>query len=92
MCVGELQSRWKTLGCSQHMTGNDSMFTSLEDPGDHEHVTYGDNSWGKVLGLGRIAIRILFAYSSHHNIKLYQMDVKSAFLNGVINKFVNNAI
>ena len=43
-------------GCSQHMTGNDSMFTSLEDPGDHEHVTYGDNSRGKVLGLGRIAI------------------------------------
>ena len=38
------------------MTGNDSMFTSLEDPGDHEHVTYGDNSRGKVLGLGRIAI------------------------------------
>ena len=43
-------------GCSQHMTGNDSMFTTLEDPGDHEHVTYGDNSRGKVLGLGRIAI------------------------------------
>ena len=43
-------------GCSQHMTGNDSMFTSLEDPGDHEHVTYGDNSRGKVFGLGRIAI------------------------------------
>ena len=43
-------------GCSQHKTGNDSMFTSLEDPGDHEHVTYGDNSRGKVLGLGRITI------------------------------------
>ena len=43
-------------GCSQHMTGNDSMFTTLEDPEDHEHVTYGDNSRGKVLGLGRIAI------------------------------------
>ena len=43
-------------GCSQHMTGNDSMFTSLEDPGDLEHVTYGGNSRGKVLGLGRIAI------------------------------------
>src|SRR6185312_17017925 len=42
-------------GCSQHMTGNDNMFTSLEDPGDHEHVTYVDNSRGKVLGLGRIA-------------------------------------
>ena len=38
------------------MTGNDSMFTTFEDLGDHEHVTYGDNSKGKVLGLGRIAI------------------------------------
>ena len=38
------------------MTDNDSMFTFLEDPGDHEYVTYGDNSRGKVLGLGRIAI------------------------------------
>ena len=34
------------------------------------------------------AIRILLAYSSHHNIKLYQMDVESAFLNGVINELV----
>ena len=34
------------------------------------------------------AIRILLAYSSHHNIKLYQMDVKSAFLNGFINELV----
>ena len=34
------------------------------------------------------AILILLAYSSHHNIKLYQMDVKSAFLNGIINKLV----
>ena len=38
------------------MTSNDSMFTSLEDPGNHEHVTCGDNSRGKVLGLCRIAI------------------------------------
>ena len=28
------------------------------------------------------AIRILLAFASHKNIKLYQMDVKSAFLNG----------
>ena len=34
------------------------------------------------------AIRILLSYSSHHNIKLYQMDVKSAFLNGIINELV----
>ena len=34
------------------------------------------------------AIRILLAYASHHEIKLYQMDVKSTFLNGFINKLV----
>ena len=34
------------------------------------------------------AICILLAYSSHHNIKLYQMDVKSAFLNDIINELV----
>jgi hypothetical protein len=27
-------------------------------------------------------IRILLAYATHHGFKLYQMDVKSAFLNG----------
>jgi hypothetical protein len=41
---------------SQHMTDNDSMFTSLGDPGDYDHVTYGDNTRGRVAGLGRIAI------------------------------------
>ncbi|WVZ64335.1 hypothetical protein U9M48_013870, partial [Paspalum notatum var. saurae] len=34
------------------------------------------------------AICILLAYSSHHKIKLYQMDVKSAFFNGYINELV----
>jgi hypothetical protein len=34
------------------------------------------------------AIRILLAYSCAHNIKLYQMDVKSAFLNCYINEEV----
>ena len=29
-------------------------------------------------------IRMLLAYATHHNFKLYQMDVKSAFLNGPI--------
>jgi hypothetical protein len=31
-------------------------------------------------------IRILLASACAHNIKLYQMDVKSAFLNGYINE------
>ncbi|WVZ95623.1 hypothetical protein U9M48_041358 [Paspalum notatum var. saurae] len=34
------------------------------------------------------AIRFLLAYATHHNMKLYQMDVKSAFLNGYINELV----
>ena len=34
------------------------------------------------------AIRILLANACAHNIKLYQMDVKSVFLNGYINELV----
>jgi hypothetical protein len=34
------------------------------------------------------AIRILLAYASSHKMKLFQMDVKSAFLNGFINEEV----
>ena len=34
------------------------------------------------------AVRILLAYACAHNIKLYQMDVKSAFLNGYINELM----
>jgi hypothetical protein len=34
------------------------------------------------------AIHILLAYASHHDMKLYQMDVKSTFLNGYTNELV----
>src|SRR5664279_4811254 len=34
------------------------------------------------------SIRILLAYASHHNFKLQQIDVKSAFLNGPLNELV----
>src|SRR5947207_14335008 len=44
-------------GCSQHMTDNSRIFTTLEE-GDHDrdHITLGDNSRKKVIGLGKIAI------------------------------------
>jgi hypothetical protein len=39
--------------------------------------------------VGRLeAIRIFLAYACSHNIKLYQMDVKSAFLNGRISELM----
>jgi hypothetical protein len=38
------------------MTDNDNMFTTLGDLGDHEHVTFGDNSRARIIGLCRIAI------------------------------------
>jgi hypothetical protein len=34
------------------------------------------------------SIRILLAYAAHHSFKLFQMDVKSAFLNGPIKEEV----
>ena len=34
------------------------------------------------------SIRMLLAFASHHNFKLQQMDVKSAFLNGPLNELV----
>jgi hypothetical protein len=34
------------------------------------------------------SIRILLAYATHHDFKLYQIDIKSAFLNGPIKEKV----
>ena len=34
------------------------------------------------------SIRILLAYASHHDFELFQMDVKSAFLNGPLKELV----
>jgi hypothetical protein len=34
------------------------------------------------------SIRILLAYATYHGLKLYQMDMKSAFLNGPIKEEV----
>jgi len=51
-------THWVTdSGCTQHMTGDPRMFTSLdEDVDDQERITFGDNSKGKVQGLGKVAI------------------------------------
>jgi hypothetical protein len=44
-------------GCTQHMTGNPWMFTSLDENVDgQDKITFGDNSKGKVQGLGKVII------------------------------------
>ncbi|XP_059639430.1 uncharacterized protein LOC132281779 [Cornus florida] len=42
-------------GCSRHMTGDHSKFLSIE-PHKGGSVTFGDNSKGKVIGIGSIGI------------------------------------
>ena len=58
--VGQLQSRRKVLdsGCTQHMTGDERMFNSINTNGNdgYDSITFVDNGKGKVKGLGKIAI------------------------------------
>ena len=47
-------SKWYLdSGCSRHMTGNKDLFTSLKEK-DGGNVNFGDNSKGKVVGIGSI--------------------------------------
>ena len=45
-------------GYTQHMTGDSRMFNSINSNDDNgiDSITFGDNSKGKVKGLGKIAI------------------------------------
>ena len=44
-------------GCTDHMTGDKDMFCELAENDDpRKYVTFGDNSKGKVVGLGKVAI------------------------------------
>ena len=53
-----MESHWVIdSGCTQHMTGDPRMFTSLDEEVDgQERITFGDNSKGKVKGLVKVAI------------------------------------
>jgi hypothetical protein len=62
-------------GYSQHMTGNPSIFTKMENPKKREHVTFGDSSQGEIRGLGKIAItkdlslsNVLYVYTLSFNL------------------------
>ena len=53
-----MESHWVIDGgCTQHMTSEPCMFTSLDENVDgQERITFGDNSKRKVQGLGKVAI------------------------------------
>ena len=52
-------------GCTQHMTGDSRMFTSLSDNVDEfDKITFGDNSKDKVEGLGKIEISSDYSISN----------------------------
>jgi hypothetical protein len=58
------------------MTGQVKMFTSpVDDAGDHEQVPFGDNSTGRIFGLGEISLtndlslsNVLFVDSCSYNL------------------------
>ncbi|KAK6150822.1 hypothetical protein DH2020_015754 [Rehmannia glutinosa] len=94
---------WELVPCppSQTIIGTKLVFRNkLDDQGNivrnkarlvaqgycqEEGIDY-DETFAPIARLE--AIRILFAYSCFKNFKLYQMDVKSAFLNGFIQEEV----
>ena len=44
-------------GCTDHMTRYKDMFRELaKNDGPRKYVTFGDNSKGNVVGLGKVAI------------------------------------
>jgi hypothetical protein len=43
-------------GCINHMTGEKKMFISFEKNDTSDSIIFGDNSQGKLLGHGKIAI------------------------------------
>jgi hypothetical protein len=49
--------------CSRHMTGNKKLFSNLTPLSHNEHMTFGDDKKGKVLGNGVIKVNNCFTLS-----------------------------
>jgi hypothetical protein len=93
---------WSLVPCSkQNIVGTKWVFRNKQD--EHRVVTINKarlvaKGYAQVAGLdfeetfalvARLeSIWILLAYAAHHSFKLFQMDVKSDFLNGPINEEV----
>ncbi|XP_047264674.1 uncharacterized protein LOC124896863 [Capsicum annuum] len=79
--------------CSRHMTGDKKKFFSLSKI-DREKVFFGDGKNGIITGVGKIGssqaeLRSICACKAFlSEIKPEKMDVKSAFLNGILKEKV----
>jgi hypothetical protein len=93
---------WSLVPCSkQNVVGTKWVFCNKKDEHgvvDMKQARLVAKGYAQVVGLdfeenfapvARLeSIRILLAYATHHSFKLFQMDVKSAFLNGPIKEEV----
>jgi hypothetical protein len=95
---------WSLVPCSkQNVVGTKWVFHNKQDT--HGVVTRNKarlvaKGYAQVAGLdfeetfapiARLELnRILLSYAAHHSFKLFQMDVKSAFLNGPIKEYTWN--
>ena len=69
-----IKSKWYLDGCSRHMTGDKEKFNKL-DAKDGGHITFGDNTKGKIIGIGEIGNpqslsihHVLFVDGLKHNL------------------------
>jgi hypothetical protein len=86
-------------GCTNYMTVERMMFTSFENNNcESDCITFGDNSQGKVLGFGKIAIttehlisKVLLIESLDYNLlsilQLCEMGYNSLFTNKGVTVF-----
>ena len=72
----------KTKDCRNDI-GTKWVFKNKQD----EHGIVVRNK-ARLVAQGFSQIEVLLAYATHHNFKLQQMDVKSAFLNGPLKELV----
>jgi hypothetical protein len=89
-------------GCTNQMTGEKDMFTSFEkNDCPNDTITFCDNSEGKVLGHGQIAItadhsisKVLLVESLDYNLlsisQLYEMSYNCLFTNKGVTVFMRS--
>jgi hypothetical protein len=65
-------------GCTNHMTGERSMFSSYSPTtNSNDNIVFGDNSKGEVIGLGKVAISLDHSISNVLHVDLLSYNLLS---------------